>query len=1196
MMESVRLDPLQAPLDGVSLIEANAGTGKTWTITALYLRLLLETDRCVESILVVTFTEIATAELRDRIRNRIAEARAAFERSVAREQLPGADPDASTDALTAGLLARVSEHGNAALKLTRALRDFDQAPVYTIHAFCQRVLADRAFESGMPFESEILPDVSQLLQEITEDYWRRTLYDASPLFVRRVLETKLTPHKLREELDGKLGKPYLEIRGPVAPGDLAALENAYERAYAAARALWHASRQAITDQLLGNPDLQGNKYRAEWLAKWLDEMDRCLGSLQPGVSLFERFDKFTPSALAEGVKRGAKPPSHPFYAACAALQAAHTALEAAYESRLTQLRVELLEYCNTELKARKQRLRLQSYDDLLLDLEAALHAERGAELAAAIRGRYTAALIDEFQDTDPVQYRIFRRIYSDTGLPVFLVGDPKQSIYSFRGADIYAYLDARSDARHHHALDVNWRSERPLLAAVNALFERNAAPFVIPDISFVPSEPAPGSRGRLVIEGERAPPLEFQLIAGKNGKPLNKDVAMAQASETTAAEIARLLRLGAEGRARIAEPRNGTWHERALSGGDIAVLVRNHRQARATSAALRRLGIASVERGAENVFATHEAEELQRVLLAVAEPGRETLIRAALATELIGYSGEALQALASDEAGWEAIAVRFRAAHSEWHEQGFIRMARRLFHDQRTVERLLAYPDGERRVTNLSHLLELMHRDTAREGIAAALEWLAGKRAAPGSKNEEELLRLESDENLVKILTVHAAKGLEFPLVFCPYLWDGRLHAARDDSIMFHDPAQRYAAVLDLGSDMLEASRPLAIREELAENLRLLYVALTRACYRCWMVWGHINEAETSAPAWLLHRRASAADSVAALSDALIRDDLERIAAGADGRIAVRPIVPGKQCDVPPDPAPPQLAARAFTGAVRETWRLTSFSALAHARSVETPDYDAGTRAVEIEATAEMLDIHAFPRGARTGRCLHAIFEAIDFTDRNRAALERAVAHALAAHDFPARWVEVVSDMVERILATPLDETGKLRLARVTADRRLNELEFYYPITHLTDGGLRALLLRWEFPDEVRERIGTLQFSPARGYMKGYIDLVFECDGRYYLADYKSNWLGSSASAYGLSEMRKVMAREAYYLQYLVYCIALHRYLAGRIADYDYDRHFGGVYYLFLRGMRPDAGRNGIYADRPARGLIDALDRYLAQG
>lgn len=1201
MTESARLDPLQAPLDGISLIEANAGTGKTWTITALYLRLLLETERSVDSILVVTFTEIATAELRDRIRNRIAEARAAFERSAASKSDSGVrpDPHRSTDSLIAGLLGCIPDHAQAALRLASALRDFDQAPVYTIHAFCQRVLADRAFESGMPFESEILPDVSQLLQEITEDYWRRALYDASPLFARCVLEKKLTPHKLREGLDGRLGKPYLEIRGPASRDDLAAVEKAYERAYAAARAIWRDARREITDQLVGHPNLHGGKYKPQSLRNWIEEMDRCLAGAQPHLSLFERFEKFTPGALADATKRGAKPPSHPFYAACAALKEAHVALEEACEIHIRQLKVELLEYCNAELAARKQRLRLQSYDDLLLNLDGALRGERGAELAAAIRGRYAAALIDEFQDTDPVQYCIFRTIYGDTGLPVFLVGDPKQSIYSFRGADIYAYLDARGDARHHHALDVNWRSEPPLLAAVNALFERSAAPFVIPEIPFVPSESAPGTRGHFVIDGESAPPFVFQLLTAENGKPLNKDVALARAADATAAEIARLLRLGAANRARIAVPGNGMLREQALAGGDVAVLVRNHRQARATSEALRRLGIASVERGAENVFATREAEELQRVLMAVAEPGRESLVRAALATELMGYPGAALHALASDEAGWEAVAERFRAAHKEWHEQGFIRMVRRILHDYRALERLLAHPDGERRVTNLSHVLELMHRDTARDGMGAALEWLAGKRAAPGNKNEEELLRLESDENLVKILTVHAAKGLEFALVFCPFMWDGRLHAARDDAITFHDPGNRYAAVLDLGSETLEKSRPLAVREQLAEDLRLLYVALTRARYRCWMVWGYINEADTSAPAWLLHRRRHDADPVAAtLSDALIRDDLERIAASAEGRIAVRPVLPAEGIESAPGPAsPPQLAPRAFTGVVRETWRLTSFSALAHARSVEAPDYDASARAGETDIAVEVRDIHAFPRGARTGRCLHAIFEAIDFADLKRAMLERVVARELAAHDFSAQWVDVVADTVERVLATPLDGTGSLRLGRIAADRRLNELEFYYPIAHLSDDGLKALLLHWEFPAEIRERIGTLQFAPARGYMKGYIDLVFECDGRYYLADYKSNWLGPSAGAYGEPELRKAMARETYYLQYLVYCIALHRYLSTRVEGYDYDRHFGGVYYLFVRGMRPATGnRNGVYADRPARGLIEALDRYLNRG
>lgn len=1194
MTQSARLHPLEAPLEGISLIEANAGTGKTWTITALYLRLILETERSVDSILVVTFTEIATAELRDRIRARLSEARAAFARAP---RAPESGSCRHDDPLLDGLLQRAADHDRAALQLERALADFDQAPVYTIHAFCQRVLADRAFESAMPFETRILPDESLLLQEIVEDFWRRTLYGASPLFVRCVLESNLTPLKLREDLNGRLWS-YLEVRRPVLSGDLDSVESEYEQAYARARSIWRASHDAIAAELAGNRNLHGGRYRADRVREWLEEMDRCLSPERPGITLFERFEKFTPAALAEATKRGANPPGHPFYAACEALRRAHAALEVAHQKRLAILKAELLEYCNTELAARKERLRLQSYDDLLLNLAGALGAAHGSALAQAIRERYTAALIDEFQDTDPVQYRIFRTVYGGSGLPVFMVGDPKQSIYSFRGADIFAYLDARRDAEHRHALDVNWRSERPLLTAINALFARGAAPFVIHDIPFVPSEAAPGSRGCLVVEGESAPPFQFWLMAGENGKARNKDAAIALATEATAAEIARLLDLGARERARIAVPENRAFRERPLSGGDVAVLVRNHRQAYAMAEALRRFGIASVERGGESVFATHEAEELQRLLTAVAEPGREALLRGALATELIGYSAEALHALASDETAWENMVERFRAAHTEWHEQGFIRMARRLLLDHGVLERLLAYPDGERRATNISHLLELMHRDTAGHGISAAVEWLAQKRRSPARRNEEELLRLESDENLVKILTVHAAKGLEFPLVFCPFMWDGRLHAERDAAIRFHDPAKGHAPVLDVGSDDLEASRPLAVREELAESVRLLYVALTRARYRCWMVWGHINEADTSAPAWLFHRHAIGAGAAVTLSDGLIRDDLERFAADCEGLIGVRSIPleqePTSAVHAPP---PPRLVSRTFSGVVHETWRVTSFSALAHERPAETPDYDAGTRETEFDIGVESRDIYAFPRGARTGRCLHAIFEEIDFAAADRTALERVVARALAAHDFPGHWLDVVSDMVARVLATPLDDTGVLRLERIGSDRRLNELEFYYPIARLSDVGLKGLLLDWSFPDDIRSRIGTLQFAPAQGYMKGYIDLVFEADGRYYLADYKSNWLGPSPTSYRQLDLSKAMAREAYYLQYLVYCVALHRYLGMRLGRYDYEEHFGGVRYLFLRGMDPRLGAaNGVYADRPPRGLIESLDRYLARG
>jgi exodeoxyribonuclease V beta subunit len=1182
-----RLDPLQVPLDGLSLIEANAGTGKTWTITALHLRLLLETAQSVESILVVTFTDVATAELRDRIRGRLVEARIAFQQQTA----PRDDP------LLAGLLTRIANRHEAADRLTAALTHFDQAPIYTLHGFCQRVLGDRAFESLMPFDTEIVPDESLLLQEIVDDFWRKTLYDASPLFVRFVLDAGLSPEQLRSELNGRIGKPYLEIRKPVSGLDATALERAYERAYVEARTRWLADRAAIEAQLASSGQLNGSAYRPDLVRTWLQFMASCLRSERPALALFKQFPKFTNQALRAGTRKGGTPPEHPFYEACSAMLAANADLRSAYERRVWLLRAELLAYCNDELQIRKRRRGLQSYDDLLLNLERALrHETRGEPLAAALRARYKAALIDEFQDTDPVQYQIFRTIYQGTGLPAFMVGDPKQSIYSFRGADVFAYLRARNDAQSQHTLNVNWRSQRTLLAAVNRLFADKAAPFVNQEIPFRASEPAPGNRGYCIIDGESPAPFELWLIAGKSGKALNKDDAVQLAAEATAAEIARLLNLGARGKARIGVPVDEGVRERPLCGADVAVLVRTHRQAQAMRTALRNLGVASVDRGGSSVFASEEADELHRVLMAVAEPGREALVRAALVTELMGCSGAALHALTLDEMKWEEMVESFRSAHVDWRERGFIGMARALLQRHGIMERLLEHADGERRVTNLLHLIELVHRETAHHGIGATLEWFAEKRRAPGRNNEEELLRLENDENLVKVLTVHAAKGLEFPLVFCPCAWDGRSPPSRGEAITFHDPEQGYAAVLDMGSETIDVCRPLAQRERLAEDVRLLYVALTRARYRCWMVWGHVNGAQHAAPAWLLHGSGSPDAPISvSLSDDIIARDLLQIESRAEGTIRVRPI-PAEAAKrfSAPETQRPLLAPRTFSGKLHDTWRVSSFSALAHARAVESPDYDGAVHRPEAGALGPLQDIHAFPRGARAGRCLHAIFEQVDFAGFSRSSAERIVAHELAAHGFAAQWIPVVTAMIERVIATPLDEAGRLRLNDISRDRRFDELEFYYPIGGVSDAGLRSLLLDWRFPEEIRERIGALTFAPVHGYMKGYIDLVFEADGRFYFADYKSNWLGGGPEAYGQIELRRAMGREAYYLQYLIYCVALHRYLGVRIPGYDYEMHFGGVRYLFLRGMEPKSGmKYGVYADQPAAGLIHEFDRYL---
>jgi exodeoxyribonuclease V beta subunit len=532
-------------------------------------------------------------------------------------------------------------------------------------------------------------------------------------------------------------------------------------------------------------------------------------------------------------------------------------------------------------------------------------------------------------------------------------------------------------------------------------------------------------------------------------------------------------------------------------------------------------------------------------------------------------------------------------------------------------QRLLAFRDGERRLTNLLHLAELSHvASRARPGMAALLKWLGDRRRAPANKDEEQQLRLESDENLVRIVTVHKSKGLEYPVVFCPFLWDGRLRAdeKNNTTLLYHDPDDARRAILAVGAGEDDPARQYARREEMAENLRLFYVALTRAKQRCYLVWGKIKDAGAAPPAWLLHRPTvkehgkdwlqATQERFGKLEAAAIRGDLQTAFAAAGDAVAIAPLPrePGQRYR-PPEGVEPELKARVFAGSLSEFWRVGSFTALTAGQSVETPDYDmtaavpGGETGAEV-AAVPLRGIFAFPRGARAGSCLHAMFERLDFTQRDRERREDLVSRTLTGHGLDAaEWTPVVADLIERVLATPLDEKG-LRLATVAPDRRLNELEFAYPLGHLRADGLRRVLARHGYAvGPFREMIDHLEFSPLRGYMKGFIDLVFEAGGRFYLVDYKSNWLGPEPAAYRRELLDDAMARESYVLQYLIYTVALHRYLRLRVPDYHYARHFGGVFYLFLRGMDPALGADcGVFRDRPAPELVAALDELMATG
>ncbi|MCC6714494.1 MAG: PD-(D/E)XK nuclease family protein, partial [Gammaproteobacteria bacterium] len=767
------------------------------------------------------------------------------------------------------------------------------------------------------------------------------------------------------------------------------------------------------------------------------------------------------------------------------------------------------------------------------------------------------------------------------------------------------YLKAREDARaSRHTLDVNWRSTAPLIDAVNALYRHATSPFLTAGIEFHAVHPAGRAPRPLLIDGREEVPFVLWFLARQaQGKPWTKQDAARLSAQATAAEIARLLRLAAGGRAGFLDESGELV---PLRGSDIAVLVRRHSQGRQIKEALAARAVNSAEQADDSVYDSEEAAELTHVLRAVENPGDDTRVRTALVTTLLGADAAVLHALSGQERDWEAVVLRFNEYHQLWREAGFFVMCRRLLEREGVPTRLLAMAEGARRMTNLLHLIELLQTqaDGSGLGISQLVDWLREQRQRLPDRGEESQLRLESDEQLVQIVTVHRSKGLEFPIVFCPYLWDESLRGPVPPApVFYHDPADERAPTLQLDAGDEEA-RGQARLEARSESLRLCYVALTRARHRCYATWGAISGAAASAPAWLMHRdrRAFPGDEdffswFKSCDDGELRADLQALQSAAPHAIAVSgPPAPDTGIAMPEAGVPRLPAARVFRGHIAAPWRTVSYTALLREGSGDRPDHDAWASTPAAVEPIAADSIHAFPRGARAGSCLHAIFEYIDFRAGEDTDWRPVVARELDRHGFAPQWVPVLLRMLADVLHTPLDG-DRLCLARVASHQRVNELEFHYPLHRLEARELGHLLEGHAAGGSHRRQIEALQFDPVRGYMKGYIDMVFEHDGRWYIVDYKSNWLGPTAEHYAGQRLPAVMTEELYGLQYLLYTLALHRYLGVRLPGYDYERHFGGVYYLFVRGISPQRGAGfGIYADRPSPALLAALDRYVGRG
>jgi exodeoxyribonuclease V beta subunit len=677
-----------------------------------------------------------------------------------------------------------------------------------------------------------------------------------------------------------------------------------------------------------------------------------------------------------------------------------------------------------------------------------------------------------------------------------------------------------------------------------------------------------------------------------------------------------------------------------LKPSDMAVLVRTNIQARMVRDSLHAALIPSVLFSDENVFGSIEAFEMEVLLAALAEPLREGLVRTALMTRIFAMDASAIDALSQNEAAWENRIERFRGYHELWARFGFTPMIRRLLDGEGVRERLLGMGAGERALTNVLHIAELLGKAEAAEklGMLGLRKWLAERRDPKVPGSDEYQLRLESDDDAVKVMTVHKSKGLEFAVVFCPFAW-GAAKPDRGEGVLFHDDTK--AAVLDMGSTKQEDHRVKAMEEILAENVRLLYVALTRAKNRCYVAWGKVRGGENSAMAHLM-KGMDAGD---------LRRSLEEFLAAGSGHARI--------LDLPQDQpegligaavSPEEPAARVFPGAIDPTWGIASYTSFIHGlhkgfdaadRDVLVPgDRDAlvpDTRALVRAGTPAgtqlrlepSMDIFSFPRGARAGTLLHEVFERIDFTADN-AAVRAVVEETLGAHGFDMAWTDTVTGMVRKVLdvdlgrvlvsdpglndggaqrqgrgTNPVEGIGAFRLSGIANSERLSELEFMFPLKPLTPGildqAITDCMSSMKVPSPLTgkgqregDRLPAITprftFDPVKGFLRGFMDLIFLHQEKYYLIDWKSNHLGGSVEDYSQDALLQSMIRDNYILQYHLYTVALHRYLMHRLEGYSYDEHFGGVFYVYLRGVDPEMDPEyGIFRARPDEETVERL-------
>ncbi|MEW6996943.1 exodeoxyribonuclease V subunit beta [Colwelliaceae bacterium BS250] len=1255
------------PLTGRHLIEASAGTGKTFNITRIYLRMLLERKISVENILVMTFTKAATEEIRGRIDEFLREALTNWQAYCG---------DESNSYFYH--LGKVIAYSDAKILIKSALTNLDEAAIFTIHGFCKRVLSQQAFASGMNFNATMEVDDNDVVLEACQDHYRiLALGDISQyqLFV----EHWPTPESFLSSFKSILYDDVLPIFA-----DKKTLEQNLQQLAKQSEQDLHQYEALIYEQLIDTKKGKARDTRIaefEQLIHFVKQLKMPEQNITDLLSQSPDFKFIAANRLPKGeAKADAK---LKLIAAFKTVTALHKQIKtygnALLRSDAFSLVLDAVKSIKSRVSIKKKQLNMLNFDDLISQLEYALSAQNESlSLTNTLITQYPVALIDEFQDTDPKQFSILKHLYftdatehhtsthtaantiddtvdesadvsehksADTSTSaLYLIGDPKQAIYGFRGGDIFTYLAAGQQVDQQWVMDTNWRSSTNMIAAYNHLFYGNNLADTAKDvfgfgINYQPVKASVTADNECLVDDSDFKAMQFIDFDAPEqfqSRGVIKSDFRAVMADWTAVEVARLLQsatLQQKQKTTTEQPtKDQATNEqpvthKAIKAGDIAILVRDGKEANTIKDALNALNISCVYQSQRsNLFLSDIAFEFINVLNAIINHEDDRAFVAALSGPYFAYDPQRLYELQYDELQWERIRSQFNSLKDTWFKRGFMAMALRILHDyypgSSTGSTNTESADSEhhsstdnnkeRELTNIIHLFELLQ--TASQRLKQPQELLAFlQQQCVNPASGEAELRLESDADLVQIITQHGSKGLEYPIVFIPFVSrhknPSKFGVQHKQVLRYHD--EQGVLQIHLSDD--DVHRSAMAQEGYAEDIRLLYVAITRAKHRCYLGYCDFQESHLSPVGQTLglSKGQPFSDAIATLNG--FCPQAIGLLTLCDDEFS------GEQVADPK--ALTEHAPAAFKGIIERDWWLSSFSALT--RNVRhkgriAPDRDLSD---DKHLTALKKDVirFAFVKGAKTGNLLHDVFERTDFAapDWPKNAYHSLIKFGQLPQGFEP---EDVYAWFDDCLLAKLNSNG-LTLAQLPVKQTLKESEFYFPMDNVNLNALKNILNTFRKSLNIpSQQLNSVSHElPAFGYMKGmmhgFIDLIF-CDdiisteitgsdtsnsqqshhaSKYYVCDYKSSHLGNHFNDYSAENLSLHIIENFYDLQFLIYSLALHRYLQRRIADYSFERDFGGVYYLYLRGMSENNDNfQGIFYHALSAQLLTDLDNAFS--